>query len=127
MVSVTWRSGFGKHELNLPRCLRGRKGVVSACRRIGVSAYRRIDVSTCRRIGVSPSKSRTAFVEGHRLLFDKVFATKINGSTNDRVPSTGASSTVEHSKRIRTVRNSNRENSRQDHKTLALEEESGIR
>jgi hypothetical protein len=53
MVSVTWRSGFGKHELNLPRCFRGRKGVVSAYRRIGVSACRRVDVSACRRIGVS--------------------------------------------------------------------------
>src|SRR3974390_2447570 len=29
---------------------------------------------------------------------------KINGSTNGHVPGTGASSTVEHSKRIRTVR-----------------------
>lgn len=52
---------------------------------------------------------------------------KINGSTNGHVPSTGASSTVEHSKRIRTVRSSNRENNRQGRKTLALEEESGIR
>jgi hypothetical protein len=99
------RPGSGKHELNLPRCSRGRKGVVSAYRRIGVSA--------CRRIGAA--------------LLDKVFAAKINGSTNGRVPNTGASSTVEHSKRIRTVRNSNRENSKQRRKTQALEEESGIR
>ena len=52
---------------------------------------------------------------------------KLNGTTNGHVPSTGASSTVEHNKRIRTVRNNNRENSSQGRKTLALEEESGIR
>jgi len=52
---------------------------------------------------------------------------KLNGTTNGHVPSTGASSTVAHNKRIRTVRNNNRENSNQGRKTLAPEEESGIR
>ena len=52
---------------------------------------------------------------------------KLNGTTNGHVPSTGASSTVERNKRIRTVRNNNRENSSQGRKTLALEEGSGIR
>jgi len=37
---------------------------------------------------------------------------KLNGTTNGHVPSTGASSTAEHNKRIRTVRNNNREKCR---------------
>ena len=56
-----------------------------------------------------------------------LFARKINGTTNGHEPSIDASSTAGDSKRIRTVRSNNREDSSQARKTLAPAGESGVR
>jgi hypothetical protein len=52
---------------------------------------------------------------------------RISGTTNGHAPSTDASSTAEHNRRTRTVRNNNRQDNNRDRKTPAPAEESGIR